>query len=114
VTTARTRNFGIKAMTGDEKPPSFDDFDARMARMNKGSREQDAPDDKGRNAGWGQGLQAGIEILAGVGIGALIGYALDSWLGTRPWLSIVLFVLGGAAGLLNAYRHLQRAADAAK
>ena len=99
-------------MTGNDKPPSFDDFDARLAKMNKGSGAGEGSDDGATNSGWGQGLQAGIEILAGIGVGALIGYGLDSWLGTRPWLSIVLFVLGGAAGLLNAYRHLQRAANA--
>ncbi|SNB54403.1 ATP synthase protein I [Arboricoccus pini] len=98
-------------MTGNDKPPSFDDFDARLAKMNKGPDARKGSGSGAKNSGWGQGLQAGIEILTGVGVGALIGYGLDSWFGTRPWLSIVLFVLGGAAGLLNAYRHLQQTAN---
>ena len=32
------------------------------------------------------------------------GWALDRWLGTRPWGTIVLFFLGVAAGMLSVYR----------
>ena len=56
----------------------------------------------------GQGFQAGIEVIAGVVGGALIGYGLDYWLGTAPLCLIVMFVLGAAGGVLNAYRTLQR------
>ena len=47
-------------------------------------------------------------MVAGVGVGALIGWALDRWLGTTPLFLIVFFMLGAAAGVLNAYRHLRR------
>jgi ATP synthase protein I len=33
-----------------------------------------------------------------------LGWAIDRWLGTRPWGMIVLFFLGVAAGMLNVYR----------
>jgi ATP synthase protein I len=56
----------------------------------------------------GDGFQAGIEVVAGVGGGALLGWVLDGWLGTRPLFLILLFVLGAAAGLLNAWRTLRR------
>jgi len=36
--------------------------------------------------------------------GAVIGWLLDRWLGTKPWLILVFFILGFAAGLLNVYR----------
>jgi ATP synthase protein I len=44
------------------------------------------------------------EILVGFGMGAAIGWQLDKWFGTRPWLMLVWLVLGGAAGIMNAYR----------
>lgn len=37
-----------------------------------------------------------------VGLG--IGWLLDVWLDTRPWMMIIFIVLGGAAGVLNVYR----------
>jgi ATP synthase protein I len=57
---------------------------------------------------WGSGLQVGIELLAGLIGGVLLGYALDHWLGTRPLFMIVFFFLGAAAGMMNAWRSLRR------
>lgn len=47
-------------------------------------------------------------MFAGVIGGVLIGWALDRWLGTTPILLVVFLVLGGAAGLRNGYRTMQR------
>jgi ATP synthase protein I len=33
-----------------------------------------------------------------------VGYVLDLWLGTKPWLMVVFFFLGSAAGMLNVFR----------
>jgi ATP synthase protein I len=33
---------------------------------------------------------------------------LDKWLGTFPWLFILFFLLGSAAGMLNIVRQAQR------
>jgi ATP synthase protein I len=32
------------------------------------------------------------------------GLLLDRWLGTWPWLFLLMFVMGSAAGLLNVFR----------
>ena len=47
-------------------------------------------------------LKLGALIALVVGIG--IGYWLDRWLGTWPWLFLVFFVMGSVAGVLNVYR----------
>lgn len=49
-------------------------------------------------------MRIGIELVAGVAVGAGIGYLLDSWLGTAPWLLILFFFLGAAGGMMNVYR----------
>ena len=43
-----------------------------------------------------------------------LGIVLDRWLGTTPWLLIVFFVLGCAAGFLNVYRTAQELEKRAK
>jgi ATP synthase protein I len=43
-------------------------------------------------------------LVSGLLVGLAIGWGLDWWLGTRPWLLIVFFFLGAAAGILNVYR----------
>jgi ATP synthase protein I len=46
----------------------------------------------------------GLEMAISVVIGLAIGYYLDKWLGTSPWLTIVWIGLGFAAGVRSLYR----------
>jgi ATP synthase protein I len=46
----------------------------------------------------------GIAFVLAVGIGFLIGYWLDRWLGTSPLFTLVFFFLGVAAGIVNVVR----------
>jgi len=46
----------------------------------------------------------GVELVVSTVVGALLGYLLDSWLGTRPWLIVAGVVLGGVAGFRTVYR----------
>ena len=50
----------------------------------------------------------GIEMAASVLIGTLIGYWLDKWLGTQPWILIIGFIFGAAAGFRNLFRFLSK------
>ena len=54
--------------------------------------------------GIGFGFRIGIELVVAIGVATALGWAIDHWLGTRPWGIIVLFFLGVAAGMLNVYR----------
>ncbi|MCB1538916.1 MAG: AtpZ/AtpI family protein [Alphaproteobacteria bacterium] len=54
-----------------------------------------------------QGLRAGTELLGAIGGAGLIGYALDRWLGTTPWLLIILLILGVGTGFLNVWKTTQ-------
>lgn len=53
------------------------------------------------------GLTAGTEFIASIGTGAFVGWLLDNWLGTNPWLLIVFMLLGIAAGFMNLYKTTQ-------
>jgi ATP synthase protein I len=44
------------------------------------------------------------EILAGLLLGAGLGWTIDNWLDTSPWFLIFFFLIGGAAGILNLWR----------
>lgn len=50
----------------------------------------------------------GIEMAAAVLIGTLTGYWADKWLGTQPWILIIGFILGAAAGFRSLYRIISR------
>jgi ATP synthase protein I len=56
-----------------------------------------------------------IEMVAGVGIGFLIGYGADFLLGTQPWMMVVFTMLGFAAGvkvMIASAREVQGKIDA--
>ena len=46
----------------------------------------------------------GMGFVIALVLGFWIGYLLDGWLHTSPWLTILFFFLGVAAGIVNLYR----------
>ncbi len=46
----------------------------------------------------------GVTLVAATAIGLGIGYGLDRWLGTQPWLTLLFTLFGIAAGFLNLFR----------
>jgi ATP synthase protein I len=37
-------------------------------------------------------------------VGTIIGFILDTWFDTKPWLIILFFFLGSIAGILNVIK----------
>ena len=52
----------------------------------------------------GFAFKLGTELVAAVVVGTIIGFILDNWFDTKPWLIIIFFFLGAAAGMLNVIR----------
>lgn len=73
---------------------------ARAARAP--TTPQSAPE--GTGTALALGWRVGIELVVAIGVAVLIGWAIDKWLGTRPWGMIGFFFLGVAAGMVNVYR----------
>lgn len=45
----------------------------------------------------------GITLVAATFIGYFLGFLLDRWLGTSPWLTVIFLVFGIAAGFKNLF-----------
>ncbi len=54
------------------------------------------------------GFRIGAELLSAVIVGVALGYLLDKVFETAPWLMVVFLFFGGAAGMLNVYRLVQK------
>ena len=65
-------------------------------------------EDKKRGSFMGFAFKLGTELVAAVTVGTIIGFILDTWFGTKPWLIIIFFFLGAAAGMLNVIRTANR------
>ena len=51
-----------------------------------------------------RGFRLSTELVAGVLVGAAIGWLIDRFIGSSPWGMIVFLLLGFAAGVLNVMR----------
>ena len=50
----------------------------------------------------------GLEMGLSVAVGAIIGFYLEKWRHTDPWLLIVFLIFGVIAGWRSLYRALKR------
>jgi ATP synthase protein I len=46
----------------------------------------------------------GVNLVATTFVGLAIGYYLDKWLGTKPWLTFIFLILGIIAGFRDLFR----------
>jgi len=112
---------GVESMAGDtrergdrDQPPADEAvLSARLRRLGERLRQHqaDRPSDSEPGAGAtadpsaiARGFRLSTELVAGVLVGAAIGWLLDRWLGISPWGMIVFLLLGFTAGVLNVMR----------
>lgn len=87
------------------KPKSIKELGKRLERMRS---EVEPPPSRPAvgppQSGVGMAFALSSHLVAGLLVGGGIGYLLDRWLGTAPWMLVLFFFLGAAAGMLNVYR----------
>jgi ATP synthase protein I len=88
---------------------------ARLQRLNEGlgharsqagrpASESSDADRAATASGYARGFRLSSELVAGVLVGAGLGWLIDRWLGISPWGLIVFLLLGFVAGVLNVMR----------
>jgi ATP synthase protein I len=63
-----------------------------------------SPDDEETNRKGGIAYAAGLVLFSSVLVLCGVGWLMDRWLGTKPWLLVVGTVLGAAAGFYQFIR----------
>lgn len=56
----------------------------------------------------GMAMALGTLFLSYILAGGLIGYYLDKWLGTTPWMFFVFFFIGTGGAIYNVFRMAAR------
>ena len=56
------------------------------------------------NSKLGMAFKMSTELVAAVLVGTIIGFILDNWFGTKPWLILIFFFVGVIAGILNVIK----------
>lgn len=70
---------------------------ARRREAAKAARVQDDPS-------YRVGQLVLSQLVGGPLGGGIVGWLLDRWLGTKPWLMLILMFLGFAGGIYNVFR----------
>ena len=80
-------------------------LDDALASRRELERETDSDDGRSKSAaGFAQALRLSSEFVAGIVVGAALGWFVDRFFGTSPWGLIIFFLLGFCAGVLNVLR----------
>ncbi len=85
-----------------------EDFKTRLKIAKSKFKKESLNDEGKRGSFMGNAFKLGTELIAAVAVGTIIGFILDSWFGTKPWLIIIFFFLGAVAGMLNVIRAANR------
>ena len=85
-----------------------EDFKTRLKIAKSKIKNQVQSDVEKKGTFMGSAFKLGTELVAAVAVGTIIGFILDSWFDTKPWLIIIFFFLGTVAGILNVIRTANR------
>ena len=85
-----------------------EDFKTRLKIAKSKIKKQLDEENEKRGSFMGNAFKLGTELVAAVAVGTIIGFILDNWFDTKPWLIIIFFFLGAAAGMLNVIRTANR------
>ena len=86
-----------------------EDFKARLRiAKNKLKNNSKIKNNNQNSSNMGSAFKLSTELVSAVLVGTIIGFILDTWFGTKPWLIIVFFFLGSAAGILNVIKAAKR------
>ena len=85
-----------------------EDFKTRLEIAKSKIKKNVLADNEKKGSFMGSAFKLGTELVAAVAVGTIIGFILDSWFDTKPWLIIIFFFLGATAGMLNVIRTANR------
>jgi ATP synthase protein I len=97
------------ATRGQLSPAERDALKARSSGLGQkleAAKGRHAPpkDGAAQGSAMAKAMRLSTELIGGIVVGGAIGWFLDKWLGTWPWLFILFFMLGSAAGIMNVVR----------
>ena len=81
-----------------------EDFKTRLKIAKSKIKNSVLSESERKGSFMGSAFKLGTELVAAVVVGTIIGFILDSWFGSSPWLLITFFFLGAAAGIMNVIK----------
>ena len=84
---------------------SEDQFKTRLKiAKNKIKSRKSAKSNESSSSSMGAAFKMSTELVSAVVVGTIIGFILDNWFGTKPWLILIFFFVGVIAGITNVFK----------
>ena len=84
------------------------EISTRLEIAKKNIKKKQIVHDGSNAASLGKALKISTEFVAAVVVGATLGFILDNWFDTKPWLTISFFFMGVTAGILNVIKSAKK------
>ena len=86
----------------------FKEISTRLKIAKKNIKKKSEKNNGSNAASLGKALKISTELVAAVVVGSTLGFILDNWFDTKPWLTICFFFMGVTAGILNVIKSAKR------
>ena len=87
---------------------SKDQFKTRLKIAKNRAKSKYYAKNEGSNSNMGVAFKMSTELVAAVAVGTIIGFILDNWFGTKPWLILIFFFVGVIAGIMNVVKSAKK------
>jgi|TARA_B110000438_G_scaffold272039_1_gene290434 ATP synthase protein I len=84
------------------------EISTRLEIAKKNIRNAEENNSGSNAASLGKALKISTELVAAVAVGAILGFILDNWFGTKPLLTIIFFIMGVVTGILNVFKSAKK------
>ncbi len=85
-----------------------DQFKTRLKIAKSRAKAKYSSKNNKSNSSMGTAFKMSTELVAAVAVGTIIGFILDNWFGTKPWLILIFFFVGVIAGILNVIKSAKK------
>ena len=87
---------------------SEDQFKTRLKIAKSKAKSRKSSKNIESSSSMGAAFKMSTELVSAVVVGTIIGFILDNWFGTKPWLILIFFFVGVIAGIMNVFKSAKK------
>ena len=85
-----------------------DQFKTRLKIAKNKVKSRKSSKNEESSSTMGTAFKMSTELVSAVVVGTIIGFILDNWFGTKPWLILIFFFVGVIAGIMNVFKSAKK------